>query len=192
MTAAIKETAITVPTDPFLIIFLSCILLIAAIIDVRIQKIPNLLTFPAMVVALAYHCITNGWDGLLFSAGGLALGIALFIIPYLMGGMGAGDAKLMGAVGALIGPKSIFLASLFTAVAGGIYALLLLLISCKYFKDFITRHAATLKTFAFTGQLIPIPADENEKKPRLCYGLAIAFGTLFYIFLESYGYRFPI
>ncbi len=182
----------TVSTDPFLIIFLSCILVIAAIIDVWIQKIPNLLTFPTMVVALVYHCVTNGWDGLLFSAEGLALGSALFIIPYLMGGMGAGDAKLMGAVGALIGPKGVLFASLFTAVAGGGYALLLLLIGFKYFKGFIVRNAITLKTFAFTGQLIPIPADENEKKPRLCYGLAIALGTLFYIFLESYGYRFPI
>jgi prepilin peptidase CpaA len=175
--------------DPFTIILLSSILVIAATIDLRVQKIPNLLTFPTMILGLIYYSITTGWNGLLFSREGLTLGIAIFIIPYLMGGMGAGDAKLMGAIGAIIGPKGVLLASLFTAIVGGIYALTILLLNHKYSKSFIVRNAMTLKTLALTGQFIPISADESEKKFTLCYGVAIAIGTISYLLLEFYGYN---
>jgi len=178
-----------VETPLFLIIFLSSILIIAVTIDIRVRKIPNMLTFPAIVTALTFHSMTGGWKGFIFSAEGLALGIALFLIPYIMGGMGAGDAKLMGAIGATIGPKGVFLASLFTAVAGGIYALVVFLFNMQYFKGFIERSTLTLKVFAFTKNFIPIPADESEKKPRLCYGIAIAAGTFSYVILEAYGYN---
>jgi prepilin peptidase CpaA len=113
-------------TDSFLIVFLGGVLLLAAIYDHRSQRIPNLLTYPTMVIGLAYHCLTSGLDGLLLSAGGLALGIGIFILPYLMGGMGAGDAKLMGAVGSILGPRGVFIAFLFTSLVGGIYVLLVL------------------------------------------------------------------
>ena len=178
--------------DISLIMFLGIVLIVATVTDLRFQKIPNILTFPVMVTALAYHGITNGLDGLLFSAAGLALGIALLIPPYFLGVMGAGDVKLMGAVGAILGARGAFIAFLFTGIAGGIYALILFAVSRQYFKGFFARYATTLKTFAFTGQFIPIPAAEDEKKPKLCYGVAIALGTLFSVFLESSGYVFPI
>jgi prepilin peptidase CpaA len=178
--------------DNLLIIFLGSILVVAAITDLRLQKIPNVLTYPAMIMALAYHGVTNGLDGLIFSAGGLALGLALLIFPYLMGGMGAGDVKLMAVVGGILGARDAFVAFLFICVLGGIYALIVLLISRKDYGASISRYAAMLKTFAATGHLIAIPAAEDEKKPKLCYGVAIASGTLFSVFLESSGYVFPI
>ena len=178
---------VNVDTPLFLVIFLSSMLIIAAIIDVRVRKIPNLLTFPAMIMALTFHSVTGGFKGFVFSAEGLALGIALFLIPYIMGGMGAGDAKMMGAIGAIIGPRGVVIASLFTAVAGGFYALIVFLFNMQYFKNFIQRSALTVKVFAFTKNFIPIPADKSEKKPRLCYGVAIAAGTFSYLILEAYG-----
>ncbi len=108
-----------------------------------------------------------------------------------MGGMGAGDTKLVGAIGAIIGPKGVLIASLFIAVTGGVYALIVFLLNNQYLKSFITRSALTAKTFALTRHFIPIPTDETEKKPRLCYGVAIAIGTLFYIFSNFYGYKLP-
>ena len=180
-------------TDIYLIIFLSAVLIVASVNDLRFQKIPDLLTYPVMLIAVGCHVVMNGLNGLLFSVGGLALGIAVFILPYLMGGMGAGDAKLMGAVGAILGAKGVFVAFLFTAIAGGIYALILFMVRRRAFKGFWQRQAATLKTFIFTRQFIPIPGDSNEKKPKLCYGVAIALGTLFSVFLEFSGfYKFPI
>ena len=179
--------------DIYLIIFLSAVLIAASVNDLWFQKIPNLLTYPAMAIAVGCHVVMNGLGGLLFSAGGLALGIAVLILPYLMGGMGAGDVKLMGAVGAILGAKGVFIAFLFTAIIGGVYALIVVLIKRQHFKDFFTIQAATLKTFIFTKQFIPISGDNNGKKPKLCYGIAIALGTLFSVFLEFSGfYKFPI
>ena len=178
--------------DTFLITFLTGVLVVALIQDLRYQRIPNLLTYPAMAVALAYHFITHGLNGALFSAGGLALGIAILIVPYLMGGMGAGDAKLMGAVGAVVGAKGVFVAFLFTAIVGGVYALIVLLMNRQYSKGFIARHATTAKTLVFTGQFIPIPDKAEKKKPKLCYGVAIALGTFIYMFLELSGHMWII
>ena len=176
--------------DIFLVIFLSSILAVAAWVDLRLQKIPNLLTYPTMGIALVYHLVINSLDGLLFSAGGLVIGIGVLILPYIMGGMGAGDAKLMAAAGAVLGPRGVFGAFLLTAVIGGGYALILIVTTRQYFKGLITRYATTLKTYALTRQLILVPADENEEKPKLCYGVAIALGTLSYMFLELSGYNF--
>jgi prepilin peptidase CpaA len=179
----------------FLIILLTSILVVAAVLDLRFQKIPNLLTYPTMGIALICHFVTDSLAGLLFSLGGLAIGIAVLILPYLMGGMGAGDAKLMGAAGAVLGPKGVFMAFLFTAVVGGAYALLLLLINRGYAKRFMKRHVTTFKTFTLTRQFIPVPADKDEKdekKPKMCYGIAIAIGTLSYMFLGLLGYDFLI
>jgi prepilin peptidase CpaA len=179
-------------SDSFLILLLGGALFLAAIYDRRSHRIPNLLTYPTMLMGLAYHCFTNGLDGFLFSTGGLALGIGIFILPYLMGGMGAGDAKLMGAVGSILGPRGVFIAFLFTGVVGGIYALLLLTIKHEYGKEFIGRCGKVLKTFIFTGQFVPIPASKKEEGPKLPYGIAIALGTLLYVFLKLSGYEFPV
>jgi prepilin peptidase CpaA len=176
--------------DFFIVLFLSVVVISAAVIDMRIQKIPNLLTCPAMAVALVYYLAVHGWDGLLFSAGGLMVGTAVFFVVYLMGWMGAGDAKLVGAVGAAVGIKGVIVASLLTAVIGGVYAVLLLLIRRRYCAGMIARWAATLKTFFLTAQFIPIPAPagEDEQRPRLCYAIAIALGTILYVLLEMGGY----
>ena len=179
-------------TDSYLVLLLGGALFVAAIYDRRSHRIPNLLTYPTMLIGLAYHCFTNGLDGLLFSAGGLALGIGIFIVPYLMGGMGAGDAKLMGAVGSILGPRGAFIAFLFTGVVGGIYALLLLTIKHQYGKEFIGKCRTILKTFIYTGQFVFLPARKKEEGPKLPYGIAIAFGTLFYVFLVLSGYEFPV
>ncbi len=161
----------------YLNLFLSAVLLIAVIYDIRFQKIPNLLTYPTMFVAIAYHTMMNGLAGLLFSLEGLGLGIAVLIVFYLMGGMGAGDVKLMGAVGGLLGPKGVFDAFLFTAIIGGIYSIVILAIH-GYLKETAKRLLISLKTFIFIKEFIYVTREENKKKPKLCYGVAIALGTL--------------
>ena len=175
--------------DYFSIILLLSILSISAIIDFRTQKIPNLITFPAIIIALLYHFLTNGIDGLIFSALGLAAGIGLLIIPYILGVSGAGDAKLMGAVGAIIGTKSVFIAFLFSALVGGIYALVIILLNKKQFKGFLKKQLITLQLFILTRKFIPDPVEEDNKKPKLCYGVAIALGTFIYMGLDLSGHH---
>ena len=176
----------------FLIIFFACILVAAALYDLRFQKIPNILTFPSILIALVYNCATGGFEGLLLSIAGLALGVALLIVPYLIGGMGAGDVKLLGAVGAVLGPKAVFNAFLLTAIIGGIYSILLLLFQYKYSKSLLVRYATMFKTFTFTRQFIYIPATTNQDKPKLCYGIAIALGALWTIWWQVSNHGFLI
>lgn len=176
-------------SDYFLILLLLTILSTSAIIDIRTQKIPNLITFPAVIIALLYHFFTNGVDGLIFSALGLATGIGLLIIPYMLGIMGAGDAKLMGAVGAILGSKSVFVVFLLTALVGGIYAVILILLNQNQFKDFFKKQLITLKLFVLTRKFIPDPVEDSDQKPRLCYGVAIALGTFIYMGLDLSGHH---
>ena len=157
------------------------VLAIAAITDVRTRRIPNWLTYPTMGAGLSYNVYANGWQGFLFGLEGLSLGFALLIVFYLLGGMGAGDVKLMAAVGSILGPKIVFVAFLFTALTGGIYAIIVLMIHGKL-KDYFL----TIKILILTGKLIIDPAQNKEKLPALYYGVAIAVGTFITVIL----YRF--
>jgi prepilin peptidase CpaA len=160
-------------TDSFLLL----VLLTAVIYDLRYQKIPNWLTLSTFILGVVYHIYLQGVSGLLFSIEGASAGIALLIVPYLMGGMGAGDAKLMGAVGAMLGPKGIFVAFLLTALIGGVYAVGVLTFYGSV-SQMLGRYGLLLKTFFLTRKIIYIPPSEQEKKPRLRYGVAIALGTI--------------
>ena len=170
--------------DSYLLLFASCVLIAAAICDLRYRKIPNVYTFPTMVIALVYFGATRGLSGLLFSAGGMALGMGILLILYLMGGMGAGDVKLMGTAGAVLGPLGVLEAFVFTAIVGGIYSVIVLMFRYRYTKDLLSRFTTMLKLSAYAGQFIYIPASENEEKPKVSYGIAIALGTLYYIWQE--------
>ena len=73
------------------------VLVLGAVSDLRRAKIPNWLTYSAMVGGLLLHTAQSGISGLSQSAGGLVLGIALLLAFYLLGGMGAGDVKFTGS-----------------------------------------------------------------------------------------------
>jgi prepilin peptidase CpaA len=168
-------------------LFLFSVLITAVIYDLRFQKIPNWLTFSSFILALSYHTISYGILGIIFSVKGCMLGILLLIIPYLMGGMGAGDAKLMGAVGALLGPKGIFVAFLLTALIGGFYAFAVLAYHGDLRSTF-SRYWFSIKTFILTRKLIHLPLPEQGKTPRLKYGVAIALGTMFSVLMKDTVY----
>ena len=176
-------------SDYFLIILLLSILSVSAIIDFRTQKIPNMIIFPTVIIALLYHFLTHGINGLAFSFLGLITGIVLLIIPYMLGGMGAGDAKLMGAVGAVLGGKGVFVAFLLTALVGGMYAFIIILLNEKQFKGFFKKQLITLQLFILTRKFIPEPVEETDKKPKLCYGVAITLGTFIYLGLDLSGHH---
>lgn len=166
------------------IYFLLAVLLAATIHDVRYRKIPNLLTFTSMGASLFYYSYLDGMSGFLFSLEGICLGIAVMLLPYIMGGMGAGDAKLMGAVGGVLGPKGVFVAFLFTGLVGGLYAVILLIHSGNL-VDSLRRYWLILKTFLLSRKFMYFPPSEEVKKLRLRYGISISLGTLFTIVLRN-------
>lgn len=90
------------------VIFLAAVAiltLVAAIWDIRTRKLPNWLTVSGFVAALLFHVITGGVIGLGYSLLGFATGFSILLLLWLTGGGGAGDVKLMGALGAWLGAK---------------------------------------------------------------------------------------
>lgn len=176
-----------------LTIFLLIMTIVAAGFDIRTHKIPNLLTFPAMLVALCYYTTVHGWSGFLFSAGGLGAGIALLLMPYLMGGMGAGDAKLMGVVGASLGVEKTLMAFLFIAAMGCVYALIVVVIQRHRFKGYFKQLWYTAQTFMLTRKYVPVESESAaEARPKVYYGIAIAAGTILYLTMEITGFQMLI
>lgn len=166
------------------------ILSIAAMIDLRTYKIPNIVTFPAAAGALAYYGGQFGLAGLLFSLAGMGTGLLLLLIPYLMNGMGGGDVKLMGVVGAFLGAKAAVAAFLFIAVVGGIYALNVILLHRHSFRGFIKNRQAVFYEFLLMRRTSPGTHAPCHGQPRLKYGLAISFGTVLYIVAQVNGLTF--
>jgi prepilin peptidase CpaA len=99
---------------------------VAAVTDLTRFKVYNLLTLPLLIAGLIYHSAAGGTGGLLQSVAGMLLGASILLVFYVMGGMGAGDVKLMAALGAWLGVKAIFYVFLVSALAAGIYALVLM------------------------------------------------------------------
>ncbi len=77
---------------------------VAVFTDLKSRLIPNWLTVSSFVIALVFHLATGGLSGLLLSLGGFATGFGILLVLWLIGGGGGGDVKLMGAIGAWVGP----------------------------------------------------------------------------------------
>ncbi len=91
--------------------------------DVTSRRIPNRLVGPALLLALTMHGVMGGWTGLLSSAAGLLAAAGLLLPGHLARWMGAGDVKLMAAVGAWLAWPQAVVAVLAALVAGGIFSL---------------------------------------------------------------------
>ena len=150
---------------------------IGAVYDVGNRRVPNFVTFPAILSGLLFHFAFGGWRqfGSSVSAG-LICGL-IFLVFYLGGGMGAGDVKLITAVGCLAGLPQVGYLLILTALAGGVMALGLAL-----------RHHRIKETMVNIGALVvhhrskglaPHPELNigNAQTLRLPYALAIAAGS---------------
>lgn len=163
--------------------YLVLILMVTSIFDLYHRRIPNRITYPSIILFPCTYCLIGGWDGLLFSLGGLALGFAVFIIPYSLGGMGAGDVKLMAAVGAALGFGQTTVALLLTGVCGGIMAIVQALYRRTFRKTVNKIFLAILLLVSHSdGSLL-----KNDKiamnRDGIPFGLAIAGGVfLFFLY----------
>jgi prepilin peptidase CpaA len=94
----------------------------ATVDDLRRRQIANWIPAVALAGGLACHIWSDGWRGAALSLGGMAVGFAIFLIFYVLGGMGGGDIKLMAGFGALLGTTRTLEAALWTAIIGGLIA----------------------------------------------------------------------
>lgn len=148
---------------------------LGAISDWKYRKIPNWLTFGVLFISLFMGFVNNGLTGVVNSALGFVIGILILIVPYLLGGMGAGDVKLLGSIGSLVGIKNVIVIFFYSALCGLCLGLIWLAFIPGHFKFFIT-----------TGKILPT-VDKKQKVP---YGVAIFMGTILYIILGANKFPF--
>ncbi|WP_312468865.1 prepilin peptidase [Neobacillus sp.] len=156
-------------------IILIIVLFICLITDIKKRKIFNVVTLPTIVFGFAYNISNKGMEGILFSGKGFLIGLGVLLIPYLLGGMGAGDVKLMTAIGTLMGASFMFYSFIYTALIGGVIGLLMiiktngLLNSIKSFLFNIVFFRSDL------GSMIIL--KNKNSSISFPYGIAIALGT---------------
>jgi len=104
----------------------------AACTDFRIHRIPNYITVPTAILGLAYHTVAPTGMGPWMSLAGLALGFGLLLLPWLFGGSGMGDVKLLAGLGVWLGPKWLFAAFTCSLLIASTVALTMLFLgTCK-------------------------------------------------------------
>jgi prepilin peptidase CpaA len=140
--------------------------------DLRRHRIPNLLVVLGLALGLAGQAYAGGLNGLGAALLGLSIGFAVFLPLYALGGMAAGDVKLMAMVGAFLTPSGALWAALFSLVAGGLCGFLIVLVRGQLLQT-LGRYGLMLRARAY---LAPA-ADEVAGKP-FPYSVAILLGTL--------------
>ena len=154
------------------LVTLAAMLAVAVYMELKEQRIPNWLTLSGMALGLLIGYL-NGMAVFWTSVGGLAIGFGFLFIFYIFGGVGGGDVKLMGAVGALLGVDLVKPALFYTACIGAFLAIMILI----WRKDFWLRITQGLRRMAFWRKK---GADPVAKLPPVTvpYGIAIAIGCL--------------
>lgn len=160
---------------PYVTLF--ALLAAATWVDMRKHRIPNLISLGGVLAGLLINTGLHGLDGFLAALGGLSLAFVIMLPFYLLKGMGAGDVKLMAAVGAFIGPHQVLLAVGLTLGAGSIAGLAILVLHRGIGQAF-QRYWLTFKGIVITGTWFYVPPNQDEAATiRFPYALAIALGT---------------
>jgi prepilin peptidase CpaA len=166
---------------------LASLVLIAAIYDFRFRRIPNWLNLSGFVLGIGLNTLLFAQHGLVAAVFGTLVALLIYLPMYLVRAMGAGDLKLMAAVGALAGPQHWLWILLYTALAGGAIAIVV-----------AAARGRVRRTVANTGLVLnhlmhfEPPATRNEELDvrsqralRLPHAVAIAAGSLIFIASNS-------
>jgi prepilin peptidase CpaA len=153
--------------------------LVGAVSDVRNARIPNWLTYSALVAALGLRTALLGLSGLKSGALGMLAAGGLFCLLFFLGAMGGGDMKLMAAMGAWVGSTQVVTLILAVSLAGGVLAIGRIIFGNVVGQTL--RATLQLIAYRFTSGLRPHP-ELNVQSPdskRVPFGVAIAAGALF-------------
>jgi len=152
------------------------LLVVASLYDFKYRRIPNWLIGAGLLTALLIHLLTGGATGALFSLEGFVAGIGLLLVPFALRGIGAGDVKLLGVVGAFQGVYFVFSTFLWMALWGGLMALLVAYRNGRLGQVLFNLFPASVKyAFPFTARLAVYQSAERVVYP---YALAIALGAV--------------
>jgi prepilin peptidase CpaA len=137
--------------------------LAASIEDLWRRRISNVTIVAGLAAGLVVQIYTRGWRGVVSWAAGAALGMAVFLVFFLLGGMGGGDVKLMAAFGACLGPRQILIGALMAAILGAVWA------GAHLAVQWITHRRS--------GAPGPLPAEAETfpRAPSIFLGMLLSF-----------------
>ena len=167
-------------------------LLAAAVFDVLYRRIPNWLTVSGVVLGILVNTVIGPpVAGIGFALAGLGVAFGIYVALYALHAMGAGDVKLMAAVGAVVGWENWFGIFIATALVGGIMSLILIASRGRVRKTlfnvgFILDEMKHLRPAYLTNEELDV---KNKKALGLPHGAVIAVGTLFFLALSAYFTR---
>jgi prepilin peptidase CpaA len=161
----------------------------AAVYDVRYRRIPNWLTVGGVLIGLAMNTfLYQGWPGLRLSLAGFGVGFGVYLVLYALRAMGAGDVKLMAAVGATVGWENWFGIFVITAVIGGAMAVILVIAKKRFTRTFF--NVGVILNEMKAGRPAYLAREEldvkNPKALGLPHGAVIAVGTLFFLAVTAH------
>ncbi len=170
----------------FLPVVLQIVLLllvaIAAVYDIRFRRIPNWLVLTGLLAGAGLNTFLQQWSGVRTSLLGIILAFLIYFPLYLLRGMGAGDVKLMAAIGAIVGPANWFGIFIVSALLGGIAAAILLLARGRLANSlwnigFLFQRLLSLKA-PYAREELDLSSPKSVKMP---HGVAIAAGTAIFL-----------
>jgi prepilin peptidase CpaA len=158
--------------------------LIACVTDLRSRRIPNVLTLGGAAAALLFHAVTAGGAGIGVAASGWLVGTAVFFPFFLLRGMGAGDVKLMAAIGAWLGPAEALEVAIYASLVGGVLALGVALAK-GYLRAAFRNLGGLLKFWWHVG---PRPMEgltlDQSKSPRVAFAIPICCGVVMALWIR--------
>jgi prepilin peptidase CpaA len=165
--------------DSILLFNALALAIIAAIFDVQQRRIPNRLTYPGIALGLVLRGLLFGWKGLAGAVTGCLIAGGVMLLFYAVRAMGAGDVKLMAAIGSLVGVGHTGVVLLATAICGGVLAIGYAVYGRRVGAT-LRNVGSVLRFHAWAGlQAHPELNLDNPATLRMPYGLAIAAGTLY-------------
>jgi prepilin peptidase CpaA len=150
----------------------------AAVVDWRSRRIPNWLTVPGFFSGVTLHVVLSGWHGLRFALLGGAVAL-IFLLPLvLLRALGAGDWKLMGAVGAFLGWQLFLFVMFGSILASGIMAIVQMYRTGRVIETFRNMITLVKGFFAFGLKKNPQINLDNPRLLKLPFGVAVAAATI--------------
>ena len=154
-------------------------------LDVRTRRIPNAVTGPAIVLGAALNLFHGGLHGLVYALSGLLITVVILLGPFALGGIGGGDVKMMGAVGALLGPRLAFLGLALGMILGGAI-MILHLGRLGRLGQKLRATASMFSAAAVTGSLAPLRLSADQPGAiALPYSVPLGLGTLAVLLLAQ-------
>ena len=176
------DTLFHTVVDHWIVWFVTIVLVVAAVIDGAILKVPNWLTFPFIISGWVYWTISGGFAGLGYSLLGTFVGMMLLLVLRNVGGMGAGDVKLLAGVGAWLGTIVTLWAFAYTAIVGGVMAAFMIMASGNWFNHYAMARQILeeWKTVRNPSKLAAIARERKPTMKLLPYGIPMAIGSIAY------------